>query len=428
VPSTLATNAVDVADSVWGGTNQLIFESTTADANETIITAADSILGDVTLTIPIDNAQWDGAGTFVLSDLITNAPDEVNGTWFEANTLVFEGAQDAFEQRITPTSAGQDLLWTLPDIGAATGAVMFSTLATNNVNIATSISFGADTLIFEGATGADTFQMIVSPEDPVAADRTWTIADYDADAAFIGTTLVTNAPGAANSLWVTAVGVVFEGAGVDAFETIITAEDPTIGVHTYSFMDRALAADTYNVIATPDGEMVTGNLYYGEYTDAVAAAANADNVMLVKRAYVPHPITVVQIDTLNIDLANVSAADNTIAVAIYADADAGVQIVELVGATDDGAGAATGLYSLDIADTTLLPGWYRFAFCAQDASDNDIELHQTNADVLLIHGAGAAPGEFTSTATNPCVAGDPPATTGALVQGADNMVFMLRAQ
>jgi hypothetical protein len=49
--TTLATNNVDVANSVWGGTNSLIFEGATADANETTVDATDPT-GDNTITLP----------------------------------------------------------------------------------------------------------------------------------------------------------------------------------------------------------------------------------------------------------------------------------------------------------------------------------------------------------------------------------------
>ena len=102
-------------------------------------------------------------------------------------------------------------------------------------------------------------------------------------------------------------------------------------------------------------------------------------------------------------------------------------IVEVVGATDDTAGAATQLETLDIADTTLNPGWYRIGFCAQDASDHDMEVHVVHADNLLVLGAGAATGEMFATGTA-CTAGDPAATTGALTADASAVNFMLRVQ
>lgn len=365
--STLATNEQDAANSIWGGTNQLIFESTAVDAFEYIFEPA-ALTGDVTVTLPSDNADWAGTGAPVYSVLLTNAPDAANSIWGVANGLHFEGATpDLFEGSLQMADMGQDTVAYFGEMTEAIQSVVMST-----------------------------------------------VDNMDRDGA--------------NSVWFEPDQLWFEGTGVDAFEIVLEAEDSTVGVDTYVLSDRALAADSYDVIAPPDGERNTANLFYGEYTDAVAAAANADNVLLVKRAFVPQPVVVTHVDVLNNDLANASAGDNTIAVSIYYDADAGVQIVELVGATDDGAGAATGLYTLDIADTTLHPGWYRFAFCAQDASDNDIELHQVDADILLIWGAGAATGEMTATGANPCVAGDPPDTTGALTQVADNMVFMLRTQ
>ncbi len=41
MPTTLVTNSVDVANSVWGGTSQLIFEGATADGFESILTTED---------------------------------------------------------------------------------------------------------------------------------------------------------------------------------------------------------------------------------------------------------------------------------------------------------------------------------------------------------------------------------------------------
>ena len=49
--STLATNAANIVNSVWGGTNQLIFEGATADEYETIIAPTDAT-ADRTITLP----------------------------------------------------------------------------------------------------------------------------------------------------------------------------------------------------------------------------------------------------------------------------------------------------------------------------------------------------------------------------------------
>jgi len=42
ITSSLGTNGIDIVNSVWGGTNQFIFEGATADAHETILTPVDA--------------------------------------------------------------------------------------------------------------------------------------------------------------------------------------------------------------------------------------------------------------------------------------------------------------------------------------------------------------------------------------------------
>jgi hypothetical protein len=433
--SELATNAPHVANSVWFGTNQLLFEGAAADAGEFILTWTNSI-ADVTITVPADNADWDGTASIVFSELATNAPHAAHALWgggTAADLLVYEGATaNGFELMISAFDPGADRTMYVGDVAEAAGSFVTSTVDNMDNDDADAIWFEASQIWFEGATGANAFETVITVMDPTVGIDTYQFSDNAAAADtynIIFSLLDTNALGVANSIWMDASQIIFEGAtGADAFETILTVQDPTVGDDTYTLIDRALAADTYEVLAVPDGTWTTGNLIWGEYTDASAAFANADNVMVVQRIYIPHTVTVTHIDMLNIDVANASAGDNTIAAAIYYDADAGAQIVELIGATDDGAGNATGLYTLDIADTTLHPGWYRIGFCAQDASDNDIEGHTANADVLLVYGAGAATGELYSEATNACVAGNPAATTGALAQAAHVPVFMLRTQ
>lgn len=430
-----ATAAAWQSPGVQVGAGPIIFEGATVDAFETFLAAAEPTVGDDTYELS-DNAAAADTYRLIFSLLDTNALDIANSVWLDASQIIFEGATggNAFEIILDAGDAtvGDSTYRLMDNAFADVYPVMFSNFATNSWDTANSVWGTINGLHYEGATAND-FENALSSADPVVADAFFQMPNNDAEGAgpntyaIIFSLLDTNAYDVLNSVWFETNAMFFEGTA-DDFEIILTAEDGTIGDATYSLSDRGLAADTYEIIATPDGERNTANLFYGEYTDAVAAAANADNVLLVKRAFVPQPVVVTHVDILNNDLANASAGDNTIAVAIYHDADAGVQIVELVGATDDGGGATTGLYTLDITDTTLQPGWYRFAFCAQDASDNDIELHQANADILLLWGAGAATGEMTATGANPCVAGDPPATTGALTQVADNMVFMLRTQ
>jgi hypothetical protein len=351
-------------------------------------------------------------------------------------TITFEGATaDAFEiiLSVEDATVGDSNYRLMDNAFADIYPVMFSNFATNSWDTANSVWGTINGLHFEGATAND-WELSLSSDDPLLRDQFFDLPNNDAGGAaqsynLMFSVLDTNALDVASSIWFEANDIWFEGTTANAFEIVLTAEDSTVGVDSYLFMDHGLAADNYYVTAVPDISRTTGSLYYGEYTDAVAAAGEADDVMIVQRIFIPHVVTVTHVDLLNIDIANVSAGDNTISVAIYNDADAGAQIVETVGATDDGAGNATGLYTIDIADTVLHPGWYRIGFCAQDASDNDIEVHTVNADVLLVWAGGALASEYTSTAAaNPCVAGNPNALTGVLTQSVHKVPFKLRTQ
>jgi hypothetical protein len=351
-------------------------------------------------------------------------------------TITFEGATaDAFEiiLSVEDATVGDSNYRLMDNAFADIYPVMFSNFATNSWDTANSVWGTINGLHFEGATAND-WELSLSSDDPLLRDQFFDLPNNDAGGAaqsynLMFSVLDTNALDVASSIWFEANDIWFEGTTANAFEIVLTAEDSTVGVDSYLFMDHGLAADNYYVTAVPDITRTTGSLYYGEYTDAVAAAGEADDVMIVQRIFIPHVVTVTHVDLLNIDIANGTAGDNTISVAIYNDADAGAQIVETVGATDDGAGNATGLYTIDIADTVLHPGWYRIGFCAQDASDNDIEVHTVNADVLLVWAGGALASEYTSTAAaNPCVAGNPNALTGVLTQSVHKVPFKLRTQ
>lgn len=77
----------------------------------------------------------------------------------------------------------------------------------------------------EGAT-ANSFETDFVFAD-ATADQTVTVPNYAVNYALVGSTLVTNAISAANSLWFASNGLVMEGATADAFETTITPTDPT---------------------------------------------------------------------------------------------------------------------------------------------------------------------------------------------------------
>lgn len=166
--STLATNSITAANSVWGASNGIVYEGATADAFETTLSPADPT-ADQTALLP------DFAVGYALlgSTLTTNNISAANSIWAISNGLVFEGATaDAFEATITPVDLTADASWSLPNF-AVNAAFLGSTLTTNNIDAANSIWAISNGLVFEGAT-ADAFELTFTLGDPTA-DQTVTV-------------------------------------------------------------------------------------------------------------------------------------------------------------------------------------------------------------------------------------------------------------
>jgi hypothetical protein len=133
--------------SVTGGT-PLLFEGATADDFELSIAVTDPT-ADITLTLP------DDTGTVITSTLSTNEQEVANSIWGASNGLVFEGATaDGFETTITPTDPTADRTVTLPnDDGTIifadntntwSAAQTFTADATFNDNVNVTFGTGGD--------------------------------------------------------------------------------------------------------------------------------------------------------------------------------------------------------------------------------------------------------------------------------------------
>lgn len=146
---------------------------------------------------------------------------------------VFEGpTADAYETTITAVDPTADGTIYLPNtaVGIADANLSFvvSTINSglNAPGLATSVWTGVSSLYFEGAT-ADTSEMALDSADPTA-DVIYRLADAAAGTyGFVSSTLATNAPDIANSVWGASNGLVFEGSTADAYETTFTPTDPT---------------------------------------------------------------------------------------------------------------------------------------------------------------------------------------------------------
>lgn len=106
-------------------TTDLVWEGSTADAHEAIIRATDPT-SDTIWTLPVA-----AAGTYSLmsSTLATNALDVANSVTGASNALVFEGTADAFEVSVTAADATADATVTIP---ARTGTVTLDTKTVTN--------------------------------------------------------------------------------------------------------------------------------------------------------------------------------------------------------------------------------------------------------------------------------------------------------
>lgn len=151
------------------GATPLTFDGTTANTVYTILAVADPTSASKTVTLP------DATGTVMLSTLATNAPDVANSVTGASNQLIFEGSGvDAHEAIITATNPTADTVWTLPDAGAMTVAFMSSTLATNMPQVSDSIWGGTNSIYFEGNT-ADAYETILTCTQAASSSKTITL-------------------------------------------------------------------------------------------------------------------------------------------------------------------------------------------------------------------------------------------------------------
>lgn len=197
----------------------IAFEGSTADANETVITATDPT-ADRTVTIP------DASGDMVVS----GADQDISvGSIETSGNITFEGATaDDFETVLDVTDPTADRTVTFPD---ATGTVSLldntetltnKTLTSPTINTATidlgaDLTMGSNDIVFEGST-ADDFETIVTVTDPTA-DQTFTLPDQT------GTAMLwqNNFPGYSD---VIAIGEgAFNSIGAGAARTVAIGHD-----------------------------------------------------------------------------------------------------------------------------------------------------------------------------------------------------------
>jgi len=156
-----ASTTIDAANAVWGVSNGVRFEGATggADAVETTLSVVDPTVGDATISIP-NNAGVSTA--MLTSTLTTNAVDVANSIWGVSAGLNFEGtAADGFETFLTVSNATSDRTVTIPDItgnillDATNAGVASGVNGTNGGDWEPSIGVGGTATTGTGGIGGD---------------------------------------------------------------------------------------------------------------------------------------------------------------------------------------------------------------------------------------------------------------------------------
>ena len=172
IGTTLVSGSVDAANAISIASGNITFEGSSADANETILTAANATGSDKTLTLPNET------GT-----ILTTASSIANSNL--ANSAVTIGSTSVSLGATTQTFVGINSLTSTTLVG--------TTLISGSADAANSITLASGNLVFEGSTAND-FETTISVTDPTA-DRTITFPDAAGTVVLLGSLSVAGGSG-----------------------------------------------------------------------------------------------------------------------------------------------------------------------------------------------------------------------------------------
>jgi hypothetical protein len=354
VPSTLAANGVDIVNSVTAGSNGLFFEGT-ADDYEVALTAADAT-ADVLYTLPDAAAATYGIAP---STLATNAVDIVNSFWGGTNQIIMEGATaDAAELIITLTDPTNDNTVTFPN---ASGTPMLSSLANNAAEIANSVTGASDSIIFEGTS--DTVEMTLTIVDPTTTDRTITLPNNDGTV-FLSS-LSDNGPNIVNGVWGASNAIVLEGSTANDAEFSLTVDDPTNDI-TVTFA---------NASGVPVLSSLSGNA-----PEIANSVTNASNAIIFEGTSDTVEMTVTAADP--------TTTDKTITLP---DADGTVMLSSLATNAPDAANSVTGGTNQLVFEGLTANTYEQFLTVADPTGDDTCTIPNATGTIMLSTLATNAP-------------------------------------
>ena len=165
---TLIAGTEDAANAIEIGSGNIIFEGSTADANEIILTAADATGSDKTLTLPNETGTILSTGTSIANSNLANSAITIGST-----SVSLGATQGTF---------------------AGLTSLASTTLVSGTVDGANSITLASGNITFEGST-ADGNEIILTAADASGSDKTITLPNATGTVALLNTLSVASGSG-----------------------------------------------------------------------------------------------------------------------------------------------------------------------------------------------------------------------------------------
>ena len=266
VMSNLYIGAIDAASTINIQSGQIIFEGSTADANETILSAADATGGDKALVLPNESGTLLSTGSSIANSNLANS------------TITFGSDAVALGSTVTGISLTNIQAITKLQVGSQGGAGNIVLHADNSGGFSRGITF-------EGASGGvDANETLLAVTDPTA-DRTITLPDatgtvallstlsiasgsgltYNSSTGEFGTNAIPNSQLANSSITIGGTGVAlggsittFSGLSSVTADAVVTKTggfrviDSTDNTKQVAFDASAVSGSTTRTLAVPD--------------------------------------------------------------------------------------------------------------------------------------------------------------------------------
>jgi len=166
--TTLISGVADATNAISIASGNITFEGSTADANETILTAADATGGDKTLTLPNETGTILSTASSIANSNLANSAVTIG------STSVSLGATASTITGLTSLASG--------------------TLIAGVEDAANAIEIGSGNITFEGST-ADGNEIILTAADASGSDKTITLPNATGTVALLSTLSIASGSG-----------------------------------------------------------------------------------------------------------------------------------------------------------------------------------------------------------------------------------------